>query len=109
MRRVHSGGPLVAPRLPARLGGWAAFARKWVLARTAPWSLARDHDAGDEQLAAPDTPWLSARDRPGQTRSPQGAGHAQGLRGLDVGRRLGEEQLRVDQPAGQPFARSGRL
>ena len=70
-----------------------------VLPRPAPGTLARHHDSAHEQLAAPDTPRLAPLQRAGQAQVAHRAVPAQRLRRLDVGRRLGEEQIRVPQPA----------
>src|SRR5580704_6075128 len=57
--------------------------------------LARDHDSAQHQLTAPDTPWLGALKRAGQAGGGRRAAAAQLLRTGDVGRRLGEEKVRV--------------
>ena len=71
------------------------------LARTAARPLARHDDALDEELAAPDTPRLPTLEGAGEAGGADGAVGAQGLGVLDVSRRLGEEQLRVEGPARQ--------
>src|SRR4051812_25729575 len=75
--------------------------RDLVLAWAATGPLAGDDDPLDEQLPSPYTPRLLPFDRAGQARRTDGAVGAQGLGVLDVGRRLGEEQLRVERPAGE--------
>src|SRR4051794_1496483 len=72
-----------------------------LLARAAPRSLARDHGAAFEDLAAPDAPGLAAVERAGQARRPHGAVGAEALGDLQLGRALGEPQLRVLDPARQ--------
>ena len=65
------------------------------LARTSARTLARHDRAAQQQLAAPDTPGLPARERTGQAVDPGPASPAHGLRQLHILRRFGEEQLRV--------------
>src|SRR5688572_479614 len=72
-----------------------------VLAGTTARPLAGHDDAGDDELATPDAPWLTPREGLGEAPGAERAGDAQGLGGLDVGRGLGEEQVRVLGPAGQ--------
>ena len=61
-----------------------------------------DLDCGTETyLAAPDPVWFAALDRACQARSAQRAGPAVRLGQLEVGRELGEPQLRVLALAGQ--------
>src|SRR3954468_6187607 len=79
-----------------------------LLARTASRSLAGDYDATFEDLAAPDTPGLAAVERAGQARRPHRAVGAEALRELQLGRALGEPQLRVLDPARQRTPRRGR-
>src|SRR4051795_7042596 len=69
-----------------------------LLARAAPRALARDHNAAFEDLAAPDAPRLAAVEGAGQARRPHGAVGAEALRELQLGRTLGEPQLRVLDP-----------
>ena len=76
------------------------------LAGPAPRALAGHDDAGDDELPAPDAPRLAALEGTGEARLAQGAGDAEGLGGLDVGRRLGEPQVGVLRPARQ--GRAGR-
>src|SRR3954451_24552627 len=71
----------------------AGVSCRHLLARAAPWALARDHDAAFEDLAAPDTPRLAAVERAGQARRPHRAVGAEGLGELQLGRALGEPQL----------------
>src|SRR3954466_2690883 len=79
----------------------AGVSRRHLLARTASRALARDHDAAFEDLPAPDTPGLAAVEGAGQARRPHGAVGAEALRELQLGRALGEPQLRVLDPARQ--------
>jgi len=51
-----------------------------------------------EQLSSPDAPRLAALECPCQALRTNGAVKAQGLGELDVGRRFGEEQVRVVRP-----------
>src|SRR4051794_13596294 len=86
----------------------AGASRRHLLARTASRSLAGDHDATFEDLAAPDTPWLATVEGAGQARRPHGAVGAEALGELQLGRALGEPQLRVLDPARQGSPRRGR-
>src|SRR5205085_12604523 len=72
-----------------------------VLARTATRALAGNDDTGNDELATPDAPRLAPGQRLGEAPGPQRAGDAEGLGGLDVGRGLGEEQVRVLGPTRQ--------
>src|SRR5690348_7197604 len=83
-------------------GRWAlAGARAWPsgrdfrLPRAPPGALARHDLAAQEQLAAPDSPRLTALDGAGEARDPHGAPTAQGLGGLNVGWGFCEEQVRL--------------
>src|SRR3954454_8811494 len=86
----------------------AGASRRHLLAGTASRSLAGDHDAAFEDLAAPDTPRLAAVEGAGQARRPHGAVGAEALRELQLGRALGEPQLRVLDAARQGPAGRGR-
>src|SRR3954453_11156758 len=86
----------------------AGASRRHLLAGTASWSLALDHDAAFEDLAAPDTPGLAAVEGAGQAGRPHRAVGAEALRELQLGRALGEPQLRVLDPARQGPAGRGR-
>jgi hypothetical protein len=55
----------------------------------------------EEQLSAPDAPGLTPLQSSGEAEVPHGAVLAQRLGELDVGRRLGEPQLRVVDSARQ--------
>jgi len=66
-----------------------------VLAGTAAWPLAGDHRSLEEQLSAPDAPWLTSFESTVEAEVSHRAVPAQGLGELDVGRRLGEPQVRV--------------
>src|SRR3954453_472421 len=72
-----------------------------LLAGPAPRSLARDHDAALEDLAAPDPPGLAAVQRAGQAGRAHRAVGAEGLGELQLRRALGEPQPRVLDPARQ--------
>jgi hypothetical protein len=96
------------PRFPGS-GRRSEGLRQRVLARPAPRTLTRHHDAADEQLPTPDAPRLPALQRPGQARLLDRAVAAQGLGGLHVGRRLGEEQLGVDRRQGRTSPTSPRI
>ena len=72
-----------------------------LLARTATGPLARNHRATLEDLAAPDAPRLGPLDRAGQALDAQRAVPAERLGQLQLGRRVGEPQVRVELPAGQ--------
>ena len=85
-------------------GSWRCSCRDRVLARTATRPLAGYDDTLDEQLATPDAPGLAAVLRAGEAGLDQRAGPAQGLGVLDVGRGLGEEDLRVVGTAGDGYA-----
>jgi hypothetical protein len=88
-----SGGATV-PARPAARGRGACRG-------TATWPLLRDDRALREYLAAPDPVWLAALSRARQARSAQRAGPAVRLGQLEVGRELGEPQLRALALAGQ--------
>src|SRR5664280_3691580 len=75
--------------------------RLWMLARSPPRALARYDDTGHDQFPAPHAPWLGALHGSGQACRAYRAVRADGLGPLDLGRRLGEEQVRVDLPARQ--------
>jgi hypothetical protein len=66
-----------------------------VLAGTAAWPLAGDHRSLEEQLSAPDAPRLTSFESTGEAEVPHRAVPAQCLGELDVGRGLGEPQVRV--------------
>src|SRR5580693_9448894 len=91
--RRHAPGPprwhAHSTKGPTHLGGHVD------LAGASAGTLARDDHAGDQQFTAPDTPRLSAPERPGQAGHPDPAALAQGFGLLYILRRLGEEQLRV--------------
>src|SRR5205085_12138558 len=70
-------------------------ARTDLAARVAAGPLERDYPALLEDLAAPDAARLAALDRACQARPPQRARLAAGLGQLEVGRLIGEPQLRV--------------
>src|SRR3954454_6340125 len=89
----------MACRRPA--GSTARARSALVSAGTAAWPLARDDGPLTEDLASPHAPRLLPIDRAGDARATDGAVGAQGLGVLDVSRRLGEEELRVEGPAGQ--------
>src|SRR3954451_21887173 len=105
-----------SPALPAggretfcgSVGSVAGASRRHLLPWTASRSLARDHDAAFEDLAAPDAPGLAAVQRAGQARRPHGAVGAEALGTLQLGRALGEPQLGGLPPARQDTPRRGR-
>src|SRR5690349_21634663 len=70
-------------------------ARPGLAAGVAPGPLERDDPAALEDLAAPDAARLAALHRAGQARQPQRACLAAELGQLEVGRLVGEPQLRV--------------
>jgi hypothetical protein len=72
-----------------------------VLARTPARTLAGDHHSLEEQLSAPDAPGLTPLQGSGEADVPHGALLAQRLGVLDVGRRLGEPQVRVVDSSGK--------
>src|SRR5215211_3686844 len=74
--------------LVAVLGSGLDASRGDLLAGAAPRSLARDHDAALEDLAAPDTPGLAAVQRARQARVAHRAVGAEALRTLQLGRAL---------------------
>src|SRR4051812_17517709 len=82
-------------------GGAAGSGGDLVLAGTTAGPLARDHHALEEELAAPDTPGLTALEGAVETQGPDRAVQAQGLGELHVDGRLGEPRLRVVDPARQ--------
>src|SRR5690606_27404529 len=118
-----------ANRPPLRILGWAAgpLSRSWArplarrpdrsarregahgpgsrrnrhLARTAAWTLARDHDSLVEDLTAPDTPRLTPIDGRAQAALADRAGRAQRLGLLELGGVLGEPEVGVGDPARQ--------
>ena len=65
-----------------------------VLAGATPGTLAGDDDPLHEELTSPDAPRLGALQRTCQAGLPDGTGPAQRLRRLDLGRQLGEPQVR---------------
>src|SRR3954463_7797725 len=71
------------------------------LAGTTAGPLARNHSATLENLAAPDTPGLVALDRAGEALDAQRALTAERLRQFQLGRAVGEPQVRVELPAWQ--------
>src|SRR5580704_1994301 len=77
------------------MNGVAGLRRHLGLAWTPPWALARYDRASQQQLAAPDAPWLTALERTAQAGQPGLAAPAHGLGGLHILRRFREEQLRV--------------
>ena len=72
-----------------------------LLARTATGPLARNDRATLEDLATPDAPGLGPLDRTGQALDPQRAVPAERLGQLELGRRVGEPQVRVELAARQ--------
>src|SRR5215831_15665686 len=68
-------------RAPAGAGAWRS-GRDFRLPRAPPGALARHDLAAQEQLAAPDSPRLTALHGAGEARDPDGAPMAQGLGGL---------------------------
>src|SRR3954449_4813978 len=90
------------------VGSVAGASRRHLLSWAASRSLARDHDAAFEDLAAPDTPGLATVEGAGQARRPHGAVGAEALGKLQLCRALGEPQLRVLDPARQGTPRRGR-
>src|SRR5205823_6351013 len=84
------GRAAVAGRWPATASG-----RDFGLARAPPGALARDDLATQEKFSAPDSPRLTALYSAGEARDPDRALSAQGLGHLNIGWRLGEEQIRV--------------
>jgi len=72
-----------------------------VLARAPTRTLSGDDYSLQEQLSAPDAPGLSPLQRTGEAEIADGAVQAQRLGELDVGRRLGEPQVRVVDSARQ--------
>src|SRR3954454_23987171 len=88
-------------------GGGSRGVLRADLARTSARALAGDDDPVVEDLAAPDTPRLTAVERAGQAGGPDGALAAEGLGLLQPGRALGEPQLGLLDPAPQEPARGG--
>src|SRR5262244_3650677 len=78
-----------------RRGGARSSGRDFCLPRTPPGALARHDLAAQEQLAAPDSPRLTALQGAGEARDPDSAPTAHGLGGLNVGWGLREEQVRL--------------
>src|SRR5688572_25038282 len=80
-----------------------------LLAGASPRSLPRDDRATFEDLTAPDTPGLGPVQGAGQTGVPQRTVPTEALGELQLGRALGEPQIRVLHPArqGAPY-RCGR-
>src|SRR4051794_11489850 len=76
-------------------------AREVLLARTAPGPLARDDRATLEDLAAPDAPRLGTLHGAGEALDAQRAVPAERLGQLQLGRGVGEPQVRVELPTGQ--------
>src|SRR3954451_22814407 len=75
--------------------GHAGSGSHGMLARPATRPLASDHGALNEQLPAPDAPWLLALEGAGEALDARGAEPAERLRELDVLGPLGEPELRV--------------
>src|SRR5215472_13692026 len=75
--------------------GRGGSGRDLILARTPARPLARDDLAAQEQLSAPDAPWLPALDGAGQAPVPDRAVGTQRLGELHVVGRLGEEQVGI--------------
>jgi hypothetical protein len=71
------------------------------LARPAPWSLASDDCSGYKQLASPHAPGFLAIECSCEAFRSEGACAAQRLGQLDICWGLGEEELRVVEPAWQ--------
>jgi hypothetical protein len=69
------------------------------LAGPTPWSFAGDDYSGDEEFAAPHAPRFLTVERSCEALGPKGAAEAQRLGQLDIGWRLGEEELWVVDPA----------
>src|SRR5262245_19854006 len=82
--------------VPRRLSG-----RCLVLARTAARALAGDDYSLQEQLPAPDAPWLAPLESAVEALNPDQAVQAEGFGQLHIRRRLGEPQLGIVRPAGQ--------
>jgi hypothetical protein len=78
------------------------------LAGTSARSLAWHDRASLEDLATPDTPWLTTSDRTGKALGHDRAGGAELLGALEVRRRLGEPQVRVADAARQLESGVGR-
>jgi hypothetical protein len=85
----HEGGPV------SELHALDCVPREVLLARTATRPLARDDRAALEDLATPDTPRLGPLDRAREALDTQRAVAAERLSHLEVGRRVGEPQVRV--------------
>src|SRR5438034_2356026 len=75
-----------------------------LLARTTPRPLTRYDGATLEDLATPDAPRLGPLQRTGQALDPDGAVAAQGLGQFQLGRGVGEPQVRVEPAARQVHA-----
>src|SRR6266540_3496791 len=83
-------------------------ARDILLARATARPLARNDRTTLEDLAAPDAPRLTALDRAGEALGADRALRAEGLRGLELGRRVGEPQVRVEGAARHLGLRTAR-
>src|SRR5690606_19596311 len=87
----HGGSGGLGPR-----GGRGPLGSDVVLARTSSRPLARNDYAGDEQLAAPDSPWLTPGERAIEALPPDRAAEADRLGELHVSRGFGEEELWIE-------------
>ena len=97
--RPHLVTAHAAASFPSRPGSRSERIGERVLPRPSPRTLARHDDTTDEQLASPDAPRLTPFEGTGQAALPDRAVPAERLGLLDIGRRFGEEQLRIRQAA----------
>src|ERR1041384_3159327 len=97
MSRRHSGDS--GRRTGGRFDPERSVAGDVLLARTTTGPLARNHGATFEDLATPDTPRLLPFERSREAGNPDGAVTAEGLREFELGRSLGEPEVRVEVAA----------
>src|SRR5262249_38118147 len=94
-RSGHPAGAESDARAVADLDPQHGVAGEVFLTRTATRPLARYDRAPLEDLSTPHTPWLGPLDGAREALDPERASAAQGLRDLEVGRHVGEPQIRV--------------